>query len=179
MAKPKLTAKQELFCQEYLVDLNATQAAIRAGYSKSTAQSIGAENLTKPLVQASISKSNKKRLELTAVDANYVLSRLKEIDRLDILDIIEDDLSGFRLLSEWPKVWRTSINSLDMKRIVTNIGDDDSMETLVEKIKWPDKVKNLELIGRHTNVKAWDSDFDDGTNNVADAVNNLIDKLPN
>lgn len=178
MAKPKLTAKQELFCQEYLIDLNATQAAIRSGYSKNAAQAIGAENLRKPLIQEIISKANQTRLKSTITDANYVLERLKQIDELDILDIVKDDLSGFKLLSEWPKVWRTSISSLDMKRIVTKIKDGDDIETLVEKIKWPDKVRNLEMIGRHVSVKAWDKDFDDGTNNIADAINNLIDSLP-
>ena len=47
----KLTAKQQRFCDEYLIDLNATQAAIRAGYSAKTAQAIGSENLTKPLLK--------------------------------------------------------------------------------------------------------------------------------
>ena len=49
---PKLTAKQERFCEEYLIDLNATQAAIRAGYSVESAGSIGSENLTKPEIRA-------------------------------------------------------------------------------------------------------------------------------
>ena len=51
---PKLTAKQERFCEEYLIDLNATQAAIRAGYSVESAGSIGSENLTKPEIRARI-----------------------------------------------------------------------------------------------------------------------------
>ena len=51
-----MTPKQQRFCDEYLIDLNATQAAIRAGYSKRTAQAIGAENLTKPLLKEYIEK---------------------------------------------------------------------------------------------------------------------------
>lgn len=179
MAKSKLTAKQELFCQEYLIDLNATQAAIRAGYSKATAKDIACENLAKPYLQEFIAKSKQERLKSTITDANYVLQRLKQIDQLDILDIVKDDLSGFKKLSEWPKVWRTSISSLDMKRIVTKMNDTYDIETLVEKIKWPDKVKNLEMIGRHISVKAWDKDFDDGASDIAESINNLIDKLPN
>ena len=50
----KLTPKQARFCEEYLVDLNATQAAIRAGYSVESAGSIGSENLTKPEIRARI-----------------------------------------------------------------------------------------------------------------------------
>ena len=50
----KLTPKHQLFCDEYLIDLNATQAAIRAGYSEKTARDIGAENLTKPNIRSYI-----------------------------------------------------------------------------------------------------------------------------
>ncbi len=78
MAKP-LTSKQEMFCLEYLIDLNATQASIRAGYSAKTAQAIGAENLTKPLVQARIAEAMKERSEKTKIDAAYVLKMSNEL----------------------------------------------------------------------------------------------------
>lgn len=78
--KPKkLTPKQSLFVKEYLVDLNATQAAIRAGYKKSTAYSIGAENLTKPVIQEAIQKQIKKREEKTELNAEWVLKKLETI----------------------------------------------------------------------------------------------------
>lgn len=56
MAKGKMTPKQQRFCDEYLVDLNATQAAIRAGYSENTARQQGAENLAKPYIKAYIAE---------------------------------------------------------------------------------------------------------------------------
>ncbi len=161
---PKLTDKQELFCREYLIDLNATQAAIRAGYSKKTAPKIGSENLQKPDVQAVITKLKAERNKSTTIDAEYVLNRLKEIDQLDVLDILEDDLSAFKRLSEWPKSWRTSVSSIDMKRMIT--GD---VEAAIEKIKWPDKVKNLELIGRHVSVRAWEKEL-----TVETVANNIM-----
>ena len=55
--KPKLTDKQERFVSEYLIDLNATQAAIRSGYSQKTAQRIGSENLSKPLIADAIAEA--------------------------------------------------------------------------------------------------------------------------
>lgn len=79
MAKPKLTDKQELFCLEYLIDLNATQAAIRAGYSARTAQAIGAENLTKPLISERIAKAFNERAEETKINAAYVLKMSNEL----------------------------------------------------------------------------------------------------
>lgn len=79
MAK-KLTDKQELFCKEYLIDLNATQAAIRAGYSKKTAQEIGSENLSKPMIQERISELQDSRNERLQIDADWVLKRALEIN---------------------------------------------------------------------------------------------------
>jgi len=79
MAKPRLTDKQELFCLEYLIDLNATQAAIRAGYSARTAQAIGAENLTKPLISERIAKAFNERAEETKINAAYVLKMSNEL----------------------------------------------------------------------------------------------------
>jgi phage terminase small subunit len=78
MAK-NLTAKQDLFCREYIVDLNATQAAIRAGYSEKTAQAIGAENLTKPLIAARLAELHEERNKRVEIDADYVLTSLKSI----------------------------------------------------------------------------------------------------
>ncbi|UXO94113.1 terminase small subunit [Pseudanabaena phage Pan5] len=75
----KLNPKQEQFCREYLIDLNATQAAIRSGYSKRTATAIGAENLTKPNIAARIAELKAKRIEKTEITADYVLTGLKEV----------------------------------------------------------------------------------------------------
>lgn len=69
----KLTDKQELFAREFIKDLNATQAAIRAGYSEKTARAIGCENLTKPDIQQRIAELNQERLERVQIDADYVL----------------------------------------------------------------------------------------------------------
>lgn len=71
-----LTDKQALFVKEYLVDLNATQAAIRAGYSKKTAQKIGSENLSKPLVADAIAEAQAKRFERVQITADDVVRDL-------------------------------------------------------------------------------------------------------
>ena len=72
-----MTPKQERFVQEYLVDLNATQAAIRAGYSKKTAHVIGPELMTKPDVQAAIKAAMDKRSEKTGLTAERVLDEMR------------------------------------------------------------------------------------------------------
>ena len=75
----KLTAKQELFCQEYQLDRNATEAARRAGYSDKTAKSIGSENLTKPDIAGRLIELTKDRSEKTLIDAEWVLKAAKDV----------------------------------------------------------------------------------------------------
>lgn len=74
-----LTAKMEMFCREYLVDLNATQAAIRAGYSVDSANVQGSQNLAKPSIQERIAELMTERTQRVIVSADYVLERAKMI----------------------------------------------------------------------------------------------------
>ncbi|CAN5416533.1 hypothetical protein BH10BDE1_BH10BDE1_27890 [soil metagenome] len=74
----KLNLKQGRFVEQYLVDLNATRAAVRAGYSEESARSIGAENLTKPDIQAAIEGAMDERSSRTKVDQDYVIAVIKE-----------------------------------------------------------------------------------------------------
>lgn len=77
----KLTAKQKRFCEEYIVDCNATQAAIRAGYSKKTAKQIGQENLTKPDLKKYIDEQLEKIHNKKTADAQEVLEYLTAVMR--------------------------------------------------------------------------------------------------
>lgn len=72
----KLTDKQKCFVEEYLIDLNATQAAIRAGYSEKTAYSVGSENLKKPEIQKAIEEAQNKRSARTELTVDMVVSGL-------------------------------------------------------------------------------------------------------
>lgn len=148
-----LNAKQEAFAYEYIKDLNGRRAAIEVGYSAKTADQAASRLLKNVKVAELIQSLKKKRNESTQTDAEYVLRRLREIDELDVIDIMQDDLMAFKPLSEWPKAWRQSITGMDMHTITSH--GDDPVETFVKKIKWPDKTKNLELIGRHVDVGAW------------------------
>lgn len=68
-----------MFCQEYMVDLNATQASIRAGYSQKTAKEIGCENLTKPNIQAEIQRLQAKRVKRVQLTADKVLEDIERV----------------------------------------------------------------------------------------------------
>ena len=146
----KLTAKQACFVKEYLIDLNATQAAIRAGYSERTAQEQSSRLLLNVMVQNAISEAKQVRVEQTEIDAAYVLKRLVEIDQMDALDILSED-GSLKPISQWPKIWRQYLSGFDITELKT--GETDI--AFIKKIKWPDKVKNLELIGKHIDVNAF------------------------
>lgn len=75
----KLTAKQQRFVEEYLIDLNATQAAIRAGYSEKTAQEQSSRLLSNVMVQAAIQEAQNKRAERTEITQDYVLNNIKSV----------------------------------------------------------------------------------------------------
>lgn len=149
-----MNAKQKSFVLEYLKDLNATQAAIRAGYSKKTAAEMGHENLRKPKIAGAIAKEMDHRNKVVAIDAAYVLRRLKEIDDMDVIDILHEDLT-IKPLSQWPKIWRTMISGIDLNTTRTHTEEGSVEENILKKMKWPDKVKNLDLIGKHVDVQAF------------------------
>lgn len=148
-----LTDKQEAFCREYLVDLNATQAAIRAGYGAKYANRTATQLLANAAVKQRIDELKGERNQRTEINADYVLRRLAAIDQMDVLDILNDD-GGLKPISEWPPVWRTSISAMDIESRTLNF-DETTTEFILKKIKWPDKVKNLSLLGKHVNVNAF------------------------
>lgn len=164
-----LTDKQKRFVDEYLIDLNATQAAIRAGYSEKTARSIGQRLLTNVDIQKAIEDAQSKRAEQTQIDAAYVLKRLVEIDQMDVLDIMDDQMK-IRPVNEWPKVWRQYVVNLE------NLELSDG-EGCFKKIKWPDKVKNLELLGRHVSVGAFKDKVEHSGKLEIQSLSDLMDEL--
>lgn len=79
MAAKKLNERQEKFCREYIIDYNATQAAIRAGYSQKSARSQGSENLTKPDILARVREIQHEEAEKMCITPDWVIVRLVEV----------------------------------------------------------------------------------------------------
>ncbi|MCC0013821.1 MAG: terminase small subunit [Rhodobiaceae bacterium] len=147
----KLTAKQHRFVQEYLLDLNATQAAIRAGYSAKTARQVGAENLTKPVIAAAIFEAKADRSERTKVDSDWVLSRLADEADADIADLYNED-GSLKPVHQWPLIWRKGlVAGLDVEEIKA----EGQTIGIVRKVKLSDRIKRVELIGKHVDVQAF------------------------
>ena len=158
-----LTPKEKRFCDEYIIDLTATQAAIRAGYSRHTARSIGSENLTKPAIIAKIEISKANRAERTGIDAAWALTRLVTEVEADINDIFDDE-GAVLPVSEWPLIWRQGlITGIDVEIIK---GPDGTEMGMVKKIRFSDRLKRLELIARHVNVKAFDERVSIGIDDI-------------
>lgn len=151
-----LTEQMVRYCEERLKNPDdQTACAIAAGYSAATAAQAASRLEADPRVQERIAHLRQARSRRTKIDADYVLKRLVEIDQMDVLDILTDE-GGLKPISQWPKVWRTSLSALDINRIrMAGKDGEDDIESVLQKVKWPDKVKNLELIGKHVTVSAF------------------------
>lgn len=138
----KLTAKQQRFVEEYLIDLNATQAAIRAGYSPKTAKEIGSETLSKPNIRAHVDEALAERSKRTGINADRVVRELARIAFVNAADVINFDSAT---LSENASEDDTAaIASVRVKTIPTDAG-----EGVEREIRMCDKLKALELLGKH------------------------------
>lgn len=156
----KLTAKQQAFIEEYLIDLNATQAAIRAGYSEDTAFSIGCENLTKPLIAAAIAEAKLARSKRTNIKADRVLQELARIGFSDLRKVITDH-GHIRNPQAWDDDTAAAISSLEVVRKSDSEKDEDGHPIIeyVHKIKMWDKNSALEKLAKHLGVYS-DKPFD-------------------
>lgn len=146
-----LTGKQQRFVEEYLVDLNATQAAIRAGYSEKTAYSQGQRLLKNVEVGKMIGEAKEERAAETGIDARWVLQRLGMEVEADLADIY-DESGNLLPVKDWPLIWRTGlVAGVETVRE----GGDGGMVSYVDKIKISDRIKRIELIGKHVDVQAF------------------------
>ncbi|HIZ75694.1 MAG TPA: terminase small subunit [Candidatus Mediterraneibacter stercoravium] len=131
-----MTKKQKRFVEEYLIDLNATQAAIRAGYSPHTAKDIGCENLAKPNIAAAISQAMAERSRRTGINQDRVLQELARIGFAKITDVVDpetakiksdasdDDLACIQSIKIKPNEFGTEreVRLYDKKSALVNLG---------------------------------------------------------
>lgn len=151
-----LTAKQQRFVAEYLVDLNATQAAIRAGYSEKSADKIGSQLLGKTGVAAGISAAKEARSKRTGIDADWVLRRLAQDATADLADLYTES-GELKPVKEWPMAWRTGlVAGVETARERDDADDEGNPNWItVRKVKLMDRARLLEMIGKHIEVGAF------------------------
>jgi phage terminase small subunit len=150
MPQDKLTEKQIRFCQEYIIDLNGTQAAIRAGYSEDTAASIASENLTKPNIQEYTQELLEDRATRTKATADKVISELYHLICFDPA-IIYDENNCLKDIASIPKEARKSIASIEVFEEYQKAENGRGKELIgfTKKVKFWDKTKIIELMGKH------------------------------
>lgn len=155
MAVAKLSPKQARFVQEYLVDLNATQAAIRAGYSERTAKQIAGENLTKPDVMAALALRQKVLQAKVEVTQERVLRELIRIGFSDLRKVATWGADGMTLIESDALDNDTAMAIQEVaciKRTRRYDNDDDDpiiQEEVQTKAKLYNKLDALEKLGKH------------------------------
>ena len=150
-----LTEKQRRFVDEYLIDLNATQAAIRAGYSVKTAREQASQNLTKLNIQQAISEKMAERSKRTGVNQDRIVLELAKIAFVNAADVIDSDDATIKARATADDT--AAIQSVKVKVIPTKEG-----EGVEREIRLNDKLKALELLGKHLGM--WNDKLDVNVN---------------
>jgi phage terminase small subunit len=148
-----LTPKQQAFVAEYLVDLNATQAAIRAGYGARNANRTASELLGKTQVRAAIDAAKIARTDAVGADAEWVLRRLVAEVEADFADLYSAD-GSIKPIHEWPPIWRQGLVAGIKHQELRDSEGNRTGEFIVD-IKISDRIRRLELIGKHVRVNAF------------------------
>lgn len=146
----KLTEKQQRFVDEYLIDLNATQAAIRAGYSAKTADVQGARMLGIVKVQQDISEKMAERSKRTGVNQDRVVTELAKVAFLNIGDVVDDQ---GKIKDDASEEDLACIESIKYKK-----SEGDSVTSVEREVKVASKLKALELLGKHLGM--WNDKLD-------------------
>lgn len=159
-----MTRKQKRFCDEYLIDLNATQAAIRAGYSPQTASEQGSRLLANVNIRARIDKEMAERSKRTGINADRVLRELARVALVNAPDVIE--IGTATVKSDASREDTAAIASVKVKTIPTADG-----VGIEREIRLADKIKALELLGKHLGM------FTDKLNLSGEVAVKIVDDI--
>lgn len=153
MAEPskelKLTPKQRIFVAEYMIDLNATQAAIRAGYSEDTAATIGNENLRKPLIQQAIEQRMEERAKRTEVTADRIINETAKLAFFNAKNLFNEDGTP-KGIHEIDDDTAAAISGIE----VVTVGNAEYGLGQITKYKVSDKNSALEKLYKHNGLYA-------------------------
>ena len=140
----ELSPKQKRFCQEYMKDLNGTQAAIRAGYSKKTAKEIAAQNLSKLNIQEFIQKLQDKIKERNNITVDKLISELVNIYDINPADIY-DKKGNLKPIQDLPENITRAIREIEVVERYSG----KSIQIQTRKIKFHNKLEAIEKLARH------------------------------
>lgn len=141
----KLSAKQKMFIDQYLVDYNATQAAIRAGYSEKTARAVGHENLTKPDIKKAIQERQEELLKEIRENQYRTVKQLQALVHFDIRNLY-DDKGNLKPIAELDEDTASALAGVDVVRGTTRVRDDGEVFEETIKVKVLDRIAALRLM---------------------------------
>jgi len=146
----KLTLKQERFCEEYVIDMNGTQAAIRAGYSENTANEQASRLLTNVNIQTKVSELRDGIQERTNITADNVVKELAKIGFMTIDELFEED-GCFKKVAKLSDKAKASVSSVKITERTYGKDDRETTEKTTEMKLW-DKGKALVELGKHLGI---------------------------
>jgi len=146
-----MTPKKEKFCREYIIDLNATQAAIRAGYSKKTASSQGERLLRNVEISKRIEELKTEQQDRLQVKADDVIKEMARIALLDVADVIDDD-GCLMSIKDIPIDSRKAIASIEVTEEYEGTGKNRKLNGYINKVRFWDKNKALDNLGKHFGI---------------------------
>ena len=163
-AKKKLSSKEKILIAEYLIDFNGKAAGERAGYAKTTAAKkcpmwVGKSRSSCPLnkrhVWDALQIAKQERSERVKIDADWLLKRLAQEAEADVSDLYNKN-GGIKPIHDWPEIWRKGlVAGFDIEQKFICEDGDKVPDGYVIKIKISDRIKRLELIGKHVDVQAF------------------------
>ncbi len=174
MSKPR-TPKQARFVEEYLIDLNGKQAAIRAGIAEKNAEVQASKWLSNPKVAEEVDRLKAERSQETKIDAAWVLKRLADEATADVADLYDDN-NNLKPVKEWPLIWRQGlVAGVEIDALFEGVGEDREQVGFTKKVRLSDRLKRLELIGKHIGVKAFEETINvKGLDTLADRLDRAM-----
>lgn len=165
-----LTSKQERFVAEYLVDLNATQAAIRAGYSEKTAYAIGQQNLKKLEIQTAIQKAIKKRARRVEITQDRVLQEYARLAFYDPRKLFDEDGKP-KDISSLDDDTAAALAGLDVMEEYEGTGENRQFIGYTKKYKLANKLGALDSVAKHLGM------FESGNTAASAQENNIFEVI--
>lgn len=143
-----LTEQEKIFVAEYQIDFDSKRAAAAAGYKRP--MTTGRKLSKREDILSQVQRDVDARVEELSYTADNVLVDLLRVLNLDIADIIDNNGSVLEV-QHWPEDWRKFVSTFE----VTELSTKTEVTGFLSKFKIPDKLRTLELIGRHVGVQAW------------------------
>lgn len=144
----KLTPKQELFCLEYLKDRNGTKAYIRAGYSAEGARQNASTLTSNHYIKSRVNELIAEQINTIKLDVHFILKELLKHATIDLSDAYDEN-GNLKAVNEMPEPLRKAISSIETEELFEGRGEDREHIGTAKKIRLTDKLKALELLGKH------------------------------